>query len=156
MWNKKEMSQLDATMTRIPLTLSFDLDIWPWILWPNCISWMGGPIVMERKGRESMGCPDVKWVNWTLHWLGYLWPWNLTLKFQGQMYLRNRRPECHRTKGTGVDRMPWCDTLRKWVIWMLRWLGYLWPWPLTLNCENHIVSREWETRMSWNEGDGSR
>ena len=31
-------------------------------------------------------------------------------------------------KGTGVVRMPWCETLRKWVNWMLRWLGYLWTW----------------------------
>ena len=34
MWNKKEMSQLDATLTRVPLTLTFDfeldLDLWPW------------------------------------------------------------------------------------------------------------------------------
>ena len=53
MWNKKEMSQLDATL---PLTLTFDHEFS--IL--NCISGMGGPIVMEWKGRESMGCPDVK------------------------------------------------------------------------------------------------
>ena len=26
----------------------------------------------------------------------------------------------------------WCETKRKWVNWMLCWLGYLWPWPLTL------------------------
>ena len=40
---------------------------WPWP-WPltlknsrsNCISGMGGSIVMERKGQESLGCPDVK------------------------------------------------------------------------------------------------
>ena len=25
MWNKKEMSQLDATLTRVPLTLTFEL-----------------------------------------------------------------------------------------------------------------------------------
>ena len=37
-------------------------------------------------------------------------------------------PDCHGTKGTGVDRMPWCETLRKWVNWTLHWLGYLWPW----------------------------
>ena len=24
--------------------------------------------------------------------------------------------------------LPWCETLRKWVNWMLCWLGYLWPW----------------------------
>ena len=26
----------------------------------------------------------------------------------------------------------WCGTKRKWVNWMLCWLGYLWPWHLTL------------------------
>ena len=31
MWNKKEMSQLDATLTRVPLSLTFDRDLWPWI-----------------------------------------------------------------------------------------------------------------------------
>ena len=31
MWNKKEISQLKATLTRVPLTLTFDLDLWPWI-----------------------------------------------------------------------------------------------------------------------------
>ena len=27
MWNKKEMSQLDVTLTRVPLTLTSDLDL---------------------------------------------------------------------------------------------------------------------------------
>ena len=31
MWNKKEMSQLDATLTSVPLTLTFELELWPWI-----------------------------------------------------------------------------------------------------------------------------
>ena len=31
MWNKKEMSQLDATLTRVSLTLTFDFYLWPWI-----------------------------------------------------------------------------------------------------------------------------
>ena len=26
----------------------------------NCISGMGGSTIMERKGQESLGCPDVK------------------------------------------------------------------------------------------------
>ena len=56
MWNKKEMSQLDATPTRVPLTLTFDLENSR----SNCISGMGGSIVMERKGLESLECPDVK------------------------------------------------------------------------------------------------
>ena len=57
-------------------------------------------------------------------WLGYLWPWIFKVK----LYFGNGSPDCHGTKGTGVDRMPWCETLRKWVNWMWRWLGYLWPW----------------------------
>ena len=56
MWNKKEMSQLDATLTRVPLTLIFDLENSR----SNCTSGMGGSIVMERKRQESLGCPDVK------------------------------------------------------------------------------------------------
>ena len=56
MWNKKEMSQLDTALTGVPLTLTFDLEF----SGSNCISGMGGPIVMERKGWESIGCPDVK------------------------------------------------------------------------------------------------
>ena len=37
----------------------------------------------------------------------------------------------------------------------LLWLGYLWPWPLTLNFQGQIISWEWEAWLSWNEGDGS-
>ena len=80
-----------------------------------------------------------KWVNWMLCWLGYLWPWPLTLTigldlwpwiFKVRLYLGIGRPDYHGMKGTGVDRMPWCETLRKWVNWTLHWLGYLWllPW----------------------------
>ena len=54
------MSQLDVALTGVPLTLTFDFDIWPWIL-------------------------------------------------KVKLYLGNGRPDCHRTKGTGVDRMPWCE-----------------------------------------------
>ena len=52
------MNQLDAKRTRVPLTLTltFDLEF----LRSNCISGMGGLIVTERKGRVSIGCPDVK------------------------------------------------------------------------------------------------
>ena len=50
------MSQLDATLTRVPLTLTFDLEFSR----SDCISEMGGPIVMDRKQRESIGCPGVK------------------------------------------------------------------------------------------------
>ena len=56
-WNKKEMSQLDAMLTRVhlTLTLTFDLEFSR----SNCISGKGGPIDMERKG-ESIRCPDMK------------------------------------------------------------------------------------------------
>ena len=37
-------------------TFDFDLEFSR----SNCILGMGGPIVMEWKGRESIGCPDVK------------------------------------------------------------------------------------------------
>ena len=75
---------------------------------------MGGLIVMERKPRESIGCPDVKhkgkesagcgtdWGTFDL----YIWPWI----FKAKLYLGNGRPDCHGTKGTEVDRMPWCGT----------------------------------------------
>ena len=107
MWNTKEMSQLDAALTVVPLALTIDLGF----LRSNCISGMGGPIVMERKGQEWIGCDTLrKWVNWTQRWLGYfwssLWPWI----FKVEWYLGNGRPDCHETKGTGVDRMPWYET----------------------------------------------
>ena len=38
MWNTKEISQLDAALTGIPLTLTFDLEFSR----SNCISGMGG------------------------------------------------------------------------------------------------------------------
>ena len=56
MWNKKEMSQMDDTLTRVPLSVTFDLEFSR----SNRISGMRGPIVMERKGWESIGCPNVK------------------------------------------------------------------------------------------------
>ena len=43
MWNKKEMSQMDAMLTSVPFTLTFDLDFFR----SNFISGTGGPIVME-------------------------------------------------------------------------------------------------------------
>ena len=108
MWNRKEMSQLDAMLTRVPLTLTFDLEF----LRSNCISGLGGPIVTERKERESIGCPDVKhkgnestrhctdWGTFDLD----RWPWI----FKVRLYLGNGKPDCHGTKGMGVNRMPWC------------------------------------------------
>ena len=57
MWKTKEMSQQDAALTGVLLTFTFDLEFSR----SNCILEMGGPIVMERKGRVSIGCPDVKY-----------------------------------------------------------------------------------------------
>ena len=128
MWNKKEMSQLDATMNKVPLTFTFDLDLWPWIFKVNLYFGNGRPDCHGMKGTgvdRMPWCETLqKWVNWMLCWLGFLWPWIFKVK----LYLRNGRPDCHGTKRTGVHRMPWCETLQKWVNWMLRWLGYLWPW----------------------------
>ena len=44
MWNIKQMSQLDAALTGVPLTMTFDIEFSRSI----CISGMGGPIVMQR------------------------------------------------------------------------------------------------------------
>ena len=56
MRNTKEMSQQDTVFTGVLLTFAFDLEFSR----SNCILGMGGPIVMEWKGWESIGCPDVK------------------------------------------------------------------------------------------------
>ena len=48
------MSQLDTAPTEVPLTLTFDLELSR----SNCISGMGGPIVMEQKG---MGVNRMPW-----------------------------------------------------------------------------------------------
>ena len=71
--------------------------------------------------------------------------------FKVKLYLENGRPGCYGTKRTGVDRMSWLETQRKWVNWTLRWLGYLWHLPLTLNSQGQIVSQEWKARLSWNK-----
>ena len=59
--------------------------------------------------------------------------------FKVKLYLGNGRPNCHGTKGTGVNRMPSCETLRKWINWTLHWLGYFWPIPFTLKFEGQIT-----------------
>ena len=84
---------------------------------------MVGPIDVKQKGNESTG--------WYADYGTFdidLWPWIFKVK----LYLGNWRPDCHETKGTGVDIMPWCETLMKWISWMLPWLGTFdldrWPW----------------------------
>ena len=56
MWNTKEMSPQDAALTGVYLTYTFDLEFSR----SNCMLGMGGVIVMEWKGWESIGYPDVK------------------------------------------------------------------------------------------------
>ena len=118
------------------LTLTFDLQFSR----SNCISGMEGPIVMEQKWRESIGCPDVKHqgnkpteccIDWGTFDLD-LWLW----VFKVKLYLGNGRTDCHGTNRMGVDRMSWygtqplCgleaeDTVRDWGdlrYWHFRWL----------------------------------
>ena len=118
----------------------FDLDVWPWIFKIKLFLGNGRP---DCHGTKGMGVDRMIWcetlmksVNWTLPWQGYLWPWPLIFKVK--LYHGNGRPNCHGTIGTGVDRMTWCETLRKWVNWMLHWLGYLWPWPLTFKIKLYL------------------
>ena len=101
---------------------------WPWIFkikfWKCCISGMGGPIDMERKGCDL-------WVDRMLHPLVtfnfYLlkpWPWSwiFKLKFWKKSYLRNGMAHWHGMKGMWVDRMldPCCD---------FQLSPHPWPWP---------------------------
>ena len=110
MSNKKEMRQLDAPLTRGPLTLTFDLGLWPWIFEVKLYIGNGRPNCHGTKGRGVNRMPWCetlrKWVNWMLRWPGYLWPWIFKVK----LYIGNGRPDCHGTKGRGVDSMPWCKT----------------------------------------------
>ena len=157
MWNIKEMSKKTTKKNWMLHWLGY---LWPWIFKVKLYLGNGRPDCHGTKGTgidRMPWCEKLrKWVNWMLHWLGYLdldrWTWIFKVK----LYLGNERPDFHGTKGTGVDRMPWCETLRKWVNRTLCWLGYLWPLPLTLNFQGQIVSQEWEAWLSWNERDGSR
>ena len=88
---------------------------WPWIFkvkfWKCCISGMGGPIDMERKGCESIGCYT--------HFV--------TLK---KSYLRNGMAHWNGTKGMWVDRM--LDSHCDFKLWPH-------PWPsLTLDFQGKI------------------
>ena len=78
---------------------------------------MGGPINMERKGYESIGC-YAYFVT-----LSY----DLDLGFSSQilklLYLRNGRADWHGTKGMWVDRM--LDPHCVFELW-----PHPWPWPL--------------------------
>ena len=114
MLHKKEMSHLDGKLTSVPLTLTFHLDLWPWIFKVKLYLGNGSPDCHGTKGTGVDRMPWCgtlrKWVKWMLCWLGYLWPWLLTLIFKVKLYLGNGRPDCHGTKRTGVHMMPWCET----------------------------------------------
>ena len=62
---------------------------------------MVGPIDAKQKGNESAG-----WYAGLGTFDLDLWLWIFLVK----LYLGNGRPDCRGTKGTGVDRMPWCET----------------------------------------------
>ena len=95
------MSQLDATLTRVPLTLTFDLDLWPWIVKvklyfgnerPDCHGMKGTGVYRmpwyETLKNEATGC-CADWVTSDLD----LWPWIFKVKLN----LGNGRPNCHGT-----------------------------------------------------------
>ena len=100
---------------------------WPWIFkvkfWKCFSSGMGGPIDMERKGCESIGCyfhfVTFNFITWTS-------TMTLTLDFQGQIlkksYLRNGMADWHGTKGMWVDIM--LDTFCGF-----QHSPHPWPWP---------------------------
>ena len=148
MWNKKEMSLMDATLTRIPLTLTFDLEFSR----SNCISGMGGLIVMERKGRESLGCPDVKYqgnestgccADWGIFDLN-LWPSRLNcITGMGGSIVMERK---------GRESIGWPD-VKYWGNDSTGCCADCVSLTLTFNLQGKIVSREWEARLPWNERD---
>ena len=92
---------------------------WPWIfkVWNSCISGTGGPINMEQKGYEWIGC-HTDYVSLSYDFdLGF-WRSNLKKK----LYHSNRRVDWHGTKRMWVDRMldPSCD---------FKFWPHPWPWP---------------------------
>ena len=84
--------------------------------WKCCISGMGGPIDMEQKGCESIGCyTHFVTSNFDLNSLIF------KIKFW-KSCIRNGMADSHGTKGMWVDRMldPCCD---------LQHSPHPWPWP---------------------------
>ena len=74
---------------------------------------MWGPIVMERKGRESIGCPDVKYTKEMSQLDAVLTGVPLALNFDLEFSRSNcilgmRSPIVMEWKGQ--DRMPWYET----------------------------------------------
>ena len=109
---QKGMSQLDDTLTRVPLTLTFDLEISR----SNCISGMGGPIVMERRGRGSIGCRDVKYQgNDSTRRCADCGIFDPDLSPSRSNLSREWEARLSWIERDGVDRMAWCEALGKYV-----------------------------------------
>ena len=110
---------------------------WPLIFkvkfWKCCIWGMGGPINMERKGCESIGCYPTLWL-WTV-----TSSMTLTLEFQGQILKKSwlciGMPDWHGTKGMWVNRM--LDSHCDFELWRHPWP---WPWIYKVNFLNSCIS----------------
>ena len=135
-FDPKKLMEFFVSVFLSDFTSNLDLEdwlgyFWPWIFKVKLYLGNGRP---DCHGMKGTGVNRMPWckrprklVNWTLHWLGYLyldlWPWIFKVK----LYLGTGRPDCHGTIGARIDRMPWCETLYKWVNRTLCWLGYFWP-----------------------------
>ena len=123
--------------------------IWPWSwifkvkFWKCCISGMEGPIDMERKRCESIGC-------YTHFVTLFPSPMTLTLNFQGQIlkksYLRNGMADWHGIKGMWIDKMldPCCDFKCPPHPWSLPWIFKVKLW------KSRISGKGWPFHMERN------
>ena len=120
---------------------------WPWIFkvkfWKCCISGMGGPIDMERKGCESIGC-YTHFVTLNFH-LNH----DLDLGFSRSNFEKVVSQEWDGplkwTEGMWVDRM--LDSHCDFKLW-----PHPWPWPWIFkvkygNCCNSIMGGL--THLEW-------
>ena len=120
---------------------------WPWIFkvkfWKCCISGMEGPIDMEQKRCESIGCYT--------HFVTFNIPLthDLDLGFSRSnfenVYLRNGRADWHGTKAMWIDRMlhPLCDCQHS---------PHPWPWPWIFKVKiwkSRISGMGWPIDMEW-------
>ena len=125
---------------------------WPWIFtvtfWKCCISGMEGPIDMERKGCESIGCythfvtfnfqilKKLYLRNGMADWHGMKEIWvDRMVKFWKKTYLMNGMADWHWKKGMWVNRMldPCCD---------FQCSPLPWPWPWIFKV------KFWKSRIS--------
>ena len=116
--NQKDVSQQDVRLTlwlwtltsRVTLALDFQGQFLN-----TCLSGMGKPINMERKGYDR-----ILYLLCDLEL--YLWPWICEGQILKMLCHRNKRMDWHGTKRMWVDRMldPSCD----FKLWY-----HPWPWP---------------------------